>query len=312
MAVRASKPELEIVLNKARGNSLASGTVELRLKSGDVDADVEAKVAWSAFPDAWWLLLDTASGSVSSIQTVASLVVTANGTGMSDTSESGPLKGSIAFHSASAIMSESDFVGGTSSLGIAVLLTVVATPYIEASDVSITTSAGRVFDSGATVSLISGESFTVTILAFDCDRLPIPRAGQQILLSIVGEAKSATMLHVAGNRYCGDVPDSWIKRPGNYLLRVVSGSSDAGGFASPFDVRLHVRCGDTDDETDGQCRRRCRDADGLWFDSNVGLCKKRPQMALKTASDKLSFTHTKAKARGRRQRRHTRQVWRFG
>ena len=57
-----------------------------------------------------------------------------------------------------------------------------------------------------------------------------------------------------------------------------------------------MRCGDSEEkDLSGRCRPRCKDEPGFnWLDAKANACKKRPEMALKTASDKLSITHTKA------------------
>jgi hypothetical protein len=99
------------------------------------------------------------------------------------------------------------------------------------------------------------------------------------------------MVHVGGSNYRGEVPDSWIKRPGDYALAIASVSSN-----SSLSVPLRVRCGDADEQFGELCRRRCRDADGLWFDSKAGVCKKRPRMEVKAATDRLELRHIKTKA----------------
>jgi hypothetical protein len=61
--------------------------------------------------------------------------------------------------------------------------------------------------------------------------------------------------------------------------------------------RVVVKCDENEEQVDGQCRLRqqCQDKAGFnWLDTKANACKKRPEMALKTASDKLSIAHTKA------------------
>jgi hypothetical protein len=73
--VRAASQVLDIVLRKTDTSRVATGAAELRLKSGDVDADDQAKVVWSASVNAAWLQLDTTRGSVYSNEPVAALLI---------------------------------------------------------------------------------------------------------------------------------------------------------------------------------------------------------------------------------------------
>jgi hypothetical protein len=141
--------------------------------------------------------------------------------------------------------------------------------------------------------VISGSALTVAVQTVDCERLPISRGGQLLILSI-SAAKVATLQHQGGAWYAGAVPDSWIREPGAYNLTIESihGAETVSSLRIPFEVR----CGDSEEkDLSGRCRPRCKDEPGFnWLDAKANACKKRPEMALKAASDKLSITHTKA------------------
>jgi hypothetical protein len=79
-----------------------------------------------------------------------------------------------------------------------------------------------------------------------------------------------------------------------YAAMSASGASERRCTVLP---RVEVKCEEFEEQVDGQCRPRqqCRDEAGFsWLDTKANACKKRPEMALKTASDKLSITHIKA------------------
>jgi hypothetical protein len=75
-----------------------------------------------------------------------------------------------------------------------------------------------------------------------------------------------------------------------YLAMSASGASER---QCTILRHVEVRCAEMEEQVDGQCRPRqqCRDEVGFdWLDIKANACKKRPEMALKTASDKLSIT----------------------
>jgi hypothetical protein len=256
MVVRASSPVLRVILHKTRNAVLANGTAEFRLKSGDVDADEEAKVVWGATSEPPWLQLDESRGSVFSNEPVAAVVVIANGTGLNDTAEGGPLAGKVTFKSSSRIMTSSNFVGGSNSLTLGVELTILASAYVDSSDVTIgiiTSNTSRAFVPRQAL-LTSGDALVVCVDARDHERLPIRRAGQEIVLSVIDsrrQPRAATMLHVAGNTYRGEIPASWIGRPGRYTLSVAS-IADGVGLADQVEFWFDVHCAPKQ-EVGGEC-----------------------------------------------------------
>jgi hypothetical protein len=149
MAVRAASTALEMTLLKSNTSVTVSYPIELRLKSGSIDADPKHRIEWSATWPSGWLSLDRASGPVHSTAPVAEIIATANGSGLNDTMRSGPVVTNITFNSSAAAMTSSDFVQGTNVQTIAVRLTINANVYLEADDVQLLSADGAPIEGGS-------------------------------------------------------------------------------------------------------------------------------------------------------------------
>jgi hypothetical protein len=65
---------------------------------------------------------------------------------------------------------------------------------------------------------------------------------------------------------------------------------------SSLRIPFEVRCGDSEEKdlSGLYCRPRCKDQPGFsWFDATANQCRRRPRMAVKAASDRLSISHMK-------------------
>jgi hypothetical protein len=82
----------------------------------------------------------------------------------------------------------------------------------------------------------------------------------------------------------------WLNRSGLFAVKLKKENSKQECSLIP---RLDVRCGEGEQEVDGQCQPRdtCRSSDGFWEDITASAvkCRKRPLMAVKAASDKLQI-----------------------
>jgi hypothetical protein len=126
---------------------------------------------------------------------------------------------------------------------IAVHLTIKAVPYVEASDVTVATSARRVVQLGDPIS--AGDQLTVTVKAFDAERIPISRSDLDLHLQLKGKlntigtqlplklADSVTTVYnpITGrnesskNVYMATVPEDWIRSPEAVQLIISSGAT---------------------------------------------------------------------------------------
>jgi hypothetical protein len=217
MAVRSSSETLQVTLVKTRTVTSATAQLEVRLKTGDIDA--ATPIQWTVSPsrtDAGWLSFSPSSGSVFSGEPVAPITVIVNGTGLNDTGTTGPIMSSITITSTS---SESVFINGIDVQNIPLHLTVTAVPYVNESDVTLTSFiSGRSIQPGEPVD--AGEWLTITVGAFDAERGPISRDNLQLTVEIKGklnEAYSVPLKHKTGvgvtNVYTATIRGNWIKEP---------------------------------------------------------------------------------------------------
>jgi hypothetical protein len=244
MTVQASSAVLDITVVKSRSTTIRTATAELRLKSGDVKYDDtnRHRIKWAATPDAGksWLTLDRYTGFVHSSLPVADVKVTVDSAGFDDTAQSGPLVTNITFRCEpeGLGMMSSDFVAGTDVRTIEVRLTIKAVPYVEAKDVAVATSSGVVVTPGDPIS--AGDQFTVTVKAFDAERIPISRGDLQLNLQLLGKMNTlstqlpltrlaavynATTGRNESNVYGATVPEDWIRNPEDMQLIISSGSA---------------------------------------------------------------------------------------
>jgi hypothetical protein len=223
MAVQVASNRLVIAHAKQPSHRVSNTTVEIRLVSGDVDAS--SIVEWVASSSSDWLRLGQSSGTVSSQNPVAPIVVIADASGQNDTLASVPLRSRILVQS--SIRGRSDIFanntgGSTSSLVMTVELTVEAAVVLTEADLRLQTQSGDELNDGGEV--VARETLTATATAFDYERLPIARAGVKIALTLdsLENFRVLELQYLGGNRYGGEVPSSWIETPGKYVLRVNS------------------------------------------------------------------------------------------
>jgi hypothetical protein len=157
---------------------------------------------------------------VSSGQPVAGITVIADGAGLNGTAQSDPLVASIIVHSkANSTASNSVFVKGAEVQTITVHLTIKAVPYINASDVTLTSfSSGRNVRPGEPIA--AGDRLTVAVKAFDADRLPISRTDLQLKLTLTGTLNGnhtalleLDSLSPGNNVYTATIPETWLQAP---------------------------------------------------------------------------------------------------
>jgi hypothetical protein len=224
MAVRAASTALEMTLLKSNTSVTVSYPIELRLKSGSIDADPKHRIEWSATWPSGWLSLDRLSGPVHSTAPVAEIIATANGSGLNDTMRSGPVFTSITFDSSAAAMTSSDFVQGTNVQTIAVRLTINANVYLEADDVQLLSADGAPIEGG---SVKASTDLRVNVYTRDCERQPIQRPDQNIVVQLQGlSVVTQTFVMRPGSDehlwYTVVLPASELTHTGDYIIRVMA------------------------------------------------------------------------------------------
>jgi hypothetical protein len=221
MAVLASSEikVIEMTLFKSDASWTVSQSIELRLKDGEIAADPDRIINWNATAGngAHWLLLSRLNGSLHSAMSVATIEATVVGTGLGDTATTGPLDTSVTFQSGATLMNRSDFLNGTDVQTISVRLSIVATPFVNATHVTITRSSDT---SDTPVDLLepieAGEKLTVSVKAFDFEGMPITRADLQLFLDFRGKLNKnhSTPLQLKGggtNVYTATIVETWIR-----------------------------------------------------------------------------------------------------
>ena len=223
MAVQAARDTLAVVLKKSLGRSNLSATVEIRLVSGDVDA--ESVVQWTAISSSEWLVLAQSSGTVTSANPAMTIDVVLIGSGQNDTSISGPLRSSIAVASTMRGGSEL-FERGTSFLEMAVEVMIEAAVRLTSADVRVQDLDGNDVVGGSEV--VTGSALILTARAFDVDRLQICRTAMQIQVELSrlsgANNNSLPLQHRDGNTYYAMLPSSWLGDPGHYTLWIDGGA----------------------------------------------------------------------------------------
>jgi hypothetical protein len=250
---------VQITAVKKRSTMSAKASAELRLKSGDVLDDVFHRIGWTASVGTpSWLTLSNSAGVVHSSRPVAEVSVIANLTGLNDTALSGPLVASITFTSRTSDETRNAFVNGPTDVRmIHVSVTIESVPYVEASDVTVTTSSGRVVGPGDSIS--AGDQFTVAVKAFDAERIPIFRSDKsdlQLNLRLRGKMNNtlSTQLPLTlvldaatgrnesklySNLYTATVPADWIRDPEPMPVQLII-SSGATSESESYNIMLTI------------------------------------------------------------------------
>ena len=230
MAVKAASDRLLIKLTKTRSAPTLSTAIEVRLVSGDVE--FTEQIVWTASSAVRWLRLAQSTGTVYSNAPVAPVDVVVDATGLNDTFAMGPLNATITLFASmpTAGPNSSVFERETSVLNMVAELTIVAEVDLTPSDLTVQTLDGGILRSGAAVAIES--SLTVTIEAFDFERLAVSRPGLQITVRLFTDDDSKTLKGVANlffhgeNRYRAELPGSWLQDAGSYILNVSTAGTD--------------------------------------------------------------------------------------
>ena len=231
MAIKAASDAVAVAVKKSLAAPNAYSAVEIRLVSGDVDA--ASMVEWNASSSCTWLVLGETSGTVASANPVAVMNVTALGSGQNDTSASGPLRSTITVSSRMRNQpGRSDlFELNTSSLVVAVEVTIEAAVFLNPSDVRVQKRSGDDLIHGSEV--VAGDTLTVTAQAFDFERRPVTRATLQIPVALSCAETSlefSTLKWKFGNTFVVELPSAWIEEPGEYVLWM-NATADSSGVA---------------------------------------------------------------------------------
>jgi hypothetical protein len=109
-------------------------------------------------------------------------------------------------------------------------LWIVADVSLEQDDATVQTADGSVL--GVEAEVPAGSKLTVTVSAFDYERLPISRPGLQIAMRLtMGDTTkplfkgAASLVHLAGNKYRAEVPGTWLVDAGSYHLAITSSTN---------------------------------------------------------------------------------------
>jgi hypothetical protein len=235
IVVQATTTTLAMTLIKTMSVNSSVTQLQVRLKSGDVDA-----IQWSAslslsdtLPErallGSWLRLGSptgvvSTGVVSTARPVDTIAVFANAAGLNDTYTTGPLTSTITVRGTSA--SGPVFVEGGDTQTIAVQLTIRALPYISDSHVLITDSAARVVRPGGSVS--AGDRLTVSVTAVDADGLPICRPDIQLAVAfrgkLNGDHRATLESDGSPNVYTASISELWLRDPEEIEVEVSSAS----------------------------------------------------------------------------------------
>ena len=238
MAVQAPSDVLKVVHTKTRAKPNGTERIEVRLVRGDVDAG--SMVTWNASSSSEWLVLLQASGSVSTVNPVASMIVSVNGSGQNETTVSEPLRANITVHS--RLRGRSDlFAEETSTVTMMVEVTINALVVLLAEDIRVK-DVGSGNDLQADGRVAAGDKLTVTVETFDYERMAIRRAGLLITATLSAEAKASASMVLQYDPYLaayrGEVPSSWlVESPTKYTLCIHS-SGDCDGDAIKLDFEV--------------------------------------------------------------------------
>jgi hypothetical protein len=232
---------VSIQVRKTNQTQTASGTAEVRLTSGDVDA--KAPVHWTAAvpQDAPWLSCDLLTGTVDGQSPASQFRVNVNVSGLN-----GTLSSSLTITSTSSSMATDGAVALVhgSKLSLPVNVTVLAVTYLTDADVTISSKddGEPVVFSGARVP--AGTSLSVTARTRDSDRLIIDRSDQQLELVVTsvlgGYNTSIKLLHATGRHlpgeYEAEIPGALLATTGTYMLRLVVLDEGWSGVSVTFKV----------------------------------------------------------------------------
>jgi hypothetical protein len=224
VAVSGSSTDVSITVVKTNKTKTQSGTVQVRLTSGDVDPS--APVRWMAVlpPNTPWLSCSVLNGTVDGRSSTGTFVVDADASGEKDTGGASPLRSTITV--ASTMTSANgpvQFSEGSDNRTIEVSVKVVAVAYLAKNDITISSKDDR---QPVTLSRIpAATSLMVTVVTYDCDRLRIER-DQQLKLRLwkstasSSESRNITFLYAGNGSFNAEIPGTALSDPGAYQLEI--------------------------------------------------------------------------------------------
>ena len=218
MAILASSEVavLEFTLVKSKIEKTVSQQIQLRLKNGDIAADLDHIIHWNATlgSGSSWLSLSLPNGSVHSGESVADMIAKADGAGLGDTAMTGTYNTTLTFHSSAVLMTPSDFINGTNEQTLTVRLNIFAKPYVNETHVTITRSSDTPVRPAEPIE--AGEKLTVSVKAVDFEGLPISRPDLQLRLEIRGNLNKnrsiPLQLKADGTSvYSAYISETWVR-----------------------------------------------------------------------------------------------------
>jgi hypothetical protein len=238
VAVSGSSTDVSITVVKTNRTKTNSGTVQVRLTSGDIDPS--APVRWTAVlpPNTPWLSCNVLNGTVDGRSSTGTIVVDADASGEKDTGGASPLRSTI---NVASTMNSSNgpvqFLEGSDRRAIEVSVKVVAVAYLAKNDITVSSKEDR---QPVTLSRIPvATSLVVTVVTYDCDRLLIER-DQQLKLRLWkstaarSESRNITFVYAGNGSFNAEIPGTALSDPGAYQLEVsavvplsISGSEGA-------------------------------------------------------------------------------------
>ena len=220
MAILASSEVavLEFTLVKSKIDKTVSQQIQLRLKNGDIAADLDHIIHWNATlgSGSSWLSLSLSNGSVHSAKSVADMVAKADGAGLGDTATTWHYNTTLTFHSSAVLMTPGDFVNGTDQQTITVRLSIFAKPYVDEKNVNISRSRSSGTPVGPAEPIEAGEKLTVSVKAVDFEGLPISRPELQLRLEIRGNLNKNHSIPLqlkadGASVYTANISETWVR-----------------------------------------------------------------------------------------------------
>jgi hypothetical protein len=144
------------------------------------------------------------------------MIAKADGAGLGDTATTGPYNTTLTFHSSAVLMTPSDFINGTNQQTISVRLSIVAVPYVNETQVTITRSRSSGAPVGPAEPIEAGEKLTVSVKAVDFEGLPISRPDLQLRLEIRGNLNKnhsipLQLMADGTSVYTASISETWVR-----------------------------------------------------------------------------------------------------
>jgi hypothetical protein len=224
VAVSGSSTDVSITVVKTNRTKTNSGTVQVRLTSGDIDPS--APVRWTAVlpRNTPWLSCNVLNGTVDGRSSTGTFVVDADASGEKDTGGASPLRSTITVTSTmTSATGPVQFMEGSDRRTIEVSVEVVAVAYLAKNDIAISSKEDR---QPVTLSRIPvATSLVVNVVTYDCDRLLIER-DQQLKLRLwkstaaSSEPLNITFVYAGNGSFNAEIPGTALSDAGAYHLEV--------------------------------------------------------------------------------------------